>query len=134
MIYRIRRDDHQELTYFVRLDNYFPRPSGVPSVDDKPPFKNVRTVPDRVFKHATQIDFVERTIFHALQKMGAQLELQNPPRWPRACCQKSLSCPSRSSAHDLVLKCAGEPGRLDVARRGDGREARHRPWKGGAEL
>ena len=79
MIYRICRDAHQELTYFVRLHNYFPRPSGVPSIDGKPPFQNVRTVPGREFKHATQVDFVERTIFHAFQKMGAQLEFPNPP-------------------------------------------------------
>ena len=65
------RDDHEEPTPFVRLHDDFPGPSGVPSVDNKPPFKNVRTVPGRLFKHATQVDFVKYTIFHTLQKMGA---------------------------------------------------------------
>ena len=52
-IYRIRRDDHDQLTEFVWLHNDFPCLSRVPSLDDEPSFKDIGTMTARVLEHET---------------------------------------------------------------------------------
>jgi hypothetical protein len=84
------------LTPFVRLDDNFPESPRMASVDDEPAFENVGAMTAGVFKHATQVYFVELPVFHTLQEMGTQLEFPFPPRWPLACRQRSSSSPSPS--------------------------------------
>jgi hypothetical protein len=52
------------------------------SRDDHPSFDNVRTMTGRVLKHPTELKFIESSVIHALQKVGAEFEFPRPPFWP----------------------------------------------------
>lgn len=57
------------------------------SVDGEATVNDVRMISGGVFKHLTQIHFVEVSVFHALQEMRAQLKFPGPPLRPLALSQ-----------------------------------------------
>lgn len=46
---------------------------------DEPSFQDIDTMTAGMFEHASQVNFVERAIFHTLQKMRTQFQFPCPP-------------------------------------------------------
>jgi hypothetical protein len=62
----------------------------------------------RVLEHAPQVNLVERTILHAFQEMGAQLQFPRSPLWPLLRRQDSSDCVV-PNLFQFCLTIANEP-------------------------
>ena len=71
------------------LDDDFPPLPSVTSVNDKPIGNDVVVEPARVLHHATEFDFVEPPILHALEHVSTELEFPRPPFRPVRSWQRS---------------------------------------------
>jgi hypothetical protein len=106
--HRVSSNDDQELKFFVRLDDYFPRMLRVPGFDNPPTFNDIHAQPCRILKHTPEVHLGKVAVHHPLQKMRAQTEVPFPPGRPLPRCQTTL-LPQTEKLVQFTPRCKPTP-------------------------
>ena len=85
--YRVRSDDHENFSADVLLDDDLPRLASMVRLDDPPTINDILAIPGGTLEHTPQINFVESSILHSFEQVGAELQLPVPPLGPHALTQ-----------------------------------------------
>lgn len=67
------------MLHFVGFDNYLPRPTTKPSLDDESAIDHVRAESAGALEHIAQLNLRETSVLHPLLDMGCELKLPLPP-------------------------------------------------------